>query len=89
MKLSDVKPISYVKANAAEVLDKLSTSRAPMGITQHGEIKAVMVSVEEYQRTQDTLALLKLIALGEADISSGNARPLNDFRKEVKQKLGR
>jgi prevent-host-death family protein len=87
MKLSDVKSISYVKANAAAVLDKVAASREPLGITQHGEIKAVMVGAEEYQRTQDTLAFLKLAALGEDDIAQGNVRPLGDFVQAMRAEL--
>jgi prevent-host-death family protein len=87
VKLSDVKPISYVKANAAAVLDKVAASREPLGITQHGEIKAVMVGAEEYQRTQDTLAFLKLVALGEEDIAQGNIRPVENFVQDMRNKL--
>ena len=89
MKLTNVKPISYVKAHAAEVLDKLSASREPMGITQHGEIKAVIVGVDEYQRTQDALAFLKLVALGDDDVAKGKTRPLNDYVQDVRKKLGK
>ena len=89
MKLTNVKPISYVKAHAAVVLDKLADSREPMGITQHGEIKAVIVGVDEYQRTQDALAFLKLVALGDDDVAKGKTRPLNDYVQDIRKKLGK
>ena len=87
MSLPEVKPISYVKAHAAAILEKISVSRAPLGITQHGEIKAVIVSAEEYQRTQDTLAFLKLVALGDEDIAKNRVRPVGEFAQQMRQKL--
>ena len=69
------------------MLDKVATSREPLGITQHGEIKEVMVGAEEYQRTHDTLAFLKLVALGEDDIAKGNVRPIEDFVQAIRAEL--
>ena len=60
-----IKPISYLKANAAEVLRDLAAVREPMIITQNGEAKAVIQDIHSYEETQETLALLKIIALGE------------------------
>lgn len=68
MKLSLVKPISYFKAHAAELLDGLEESQEPIAITQNGEVKAVVQDAASFERTQDTLALLRLLALGRRDI---------------------
>lgn len=70
-----VKPISYLKANAAEVLSKIAEDREPLVITQNGEAKAVLQDVVSYEQTQETLALLKLLALGRQDIEAGRVRP--------------
>lgn len=75
---TDVRPISFVKANAAEVLNDLAASRTPLAITQNGEVKAVLQDVASYDETQETLALLKLLALGAKDIEAGATRPLHD-----------
>jgi len=56
---TQIRPISYLKANAAEVLQELNDRRKPMIITQNGEAKAVIKDVESYEETQETLALLK------------------------------
>ena len=72
---SQVRPISYLKAHAAEVLLDLAERREPMVITQNGEAKAVVQDVASYEETQETLALLKLIALGNRDIEAGRTRP--------------
>lgn len=72
---SQVKPISYLKANAAEVLSKIAEDREPLVITQNGEAKAVLQDVASYEQTQETLALLKLLALGQQDIEAGRVRP--------------
>ncbi|MBN8766476.1 MAG: antitoxin, Phd family protein [Thiobacillus sp. SCN 64-317] len=83
---TQVKPISYLKANAAEVLDRLTTQREPMVITQNGEAKAVLQDVASYEETQETLALLKILALGNQDIEAGNTHPLTDVVKRLRAK---
>lgn len=72
---SQVRPISYLKANAAEVLATLAEDREPMVITQNGEARAVIQDVASFEQTQDTLALLKLLALGAQDIEQGRTKP--------------
>lgn len=83
---SQVKPISYLKANAAEVLLLLAEQRQPMIITQNGEAKAVLQDVTSYEETQETLALLKILALGNQDIEAGKTRPLADVTKRLRRK---
>ena len=75
---SHIKSISYLKANAAEVLVQLAEQGEPMVITQNGEAKAVLQDVGSYERTQETLALLKLIALGQQDIEAGRVTPADE-----------
>ena len=73
---SQVKPISYLKANAAQVLAILGENRAPLIITQNGEAKAVLQDVASYESTQETLALLKVLALGNDELAAGKVKPL-------------
>jgi prevent-host-death family protein len=73
---TQIKPISYLKANAAEVLEELATHREPLVITQNGEAKAVIQDVASYEETQETLALLKILALGNQQIAENKVRPL-------------
>jgi prevent-host-death family protein len=75
---SQVKPISYLKANAADVLSQLAEQREPMVITQNGEAKAVLQDVASFEETQETLAMLKILALGNQDVAAGNAKPVAD-----------
>jgi len=72
---SQIKPISYLKANAAEVLTRIAEQRVPLVITQNGEAKAVLQDVVSYEENQETLALLKLLALGNQEIAAGRVKP--------------
>lgn len=72
---TQIKPISYLKANAAQVLLALSKDREPMVITQNGEAKAVVQDIVSFEETQETLALLKVLALGTQDVEAGRTRP--------------
>lgn len=75
---TQVRPISYLKANAADVLIDLAATREPMLITQNGEARAVLQDVLSYEEAQDTLALLKLLAMGNQDIEDGSTEPARD-----------
>ena len=83
---SQVKPISYLKANAAEVLKRLAEQREPMVITQNGEAKAVLQDVASFEETQETLALLKILALGNQDAAAGKVKPAADVVARLRAK---
>jgi prevent-host-death family protein len=70
-----IRPISFLKANAAEVLSDLAETREPMVITQNGEAKAVIQDVASFEQLQETLALLKLLAIGNQDVDAGRTKP--------------
>ena len=81
-----IKPISYLKANAAEVVRELTAQREPLVITQNGEAKAVIQDVASFEQTQETLALLKILALGNRQIDSGRVVRAADALRRVRDK---
>ena len=83
---TQVKPISYLKANAAEVVRHLAEQRKPMIITQNGEAKAVIQDVASYEETQETLALLKILALGNRQIEEDRIASVADVVKRLRKK---
>ena len=86
---TQIKPISYLKANAADVLEELHEQRKPLIITQNGEAKAVLQDVASYEETQETLALLKILALGNKQIEQGKVKPVADVVRRLRaQKAG-
>jgi prevent-host-death family protein len=84
---TQIKPISYLKANAAEVLQELTAQRQPMVITQNGEARAVIQDVASYEETQETLALLKILALGNQQVAQGRVKPLADVLKKLRSQV--
>jgi len=79
MRYSDsVKPISYLKVHTSEIIRNVAEGHASYVITQHGEAKAVVQGVEEYENTQETLALLKILALGEQELAAGKTYSADD-----------
>ena len=86
---SRVKPISYLKANAAEVLLRLAEKREPLVITQNGEAKAVIQDVASYEETQETLALLKILALGNREIQAGRLKPVAEVVSRLRARKTR
>lgn len=84
MKLSSqVKPISYLKSHAAEIIKEISESREPMLITQNGEAKLIVMDVKTYEEYEETLALLKALALGNREIEQGKFRPAEEVFAEL------
>lgn len=87
MKLSDrIKPISYLKAHAAEVIRDLGEVHEPLVITQNGEAKAVIEDIRSFEQTQETLALLKVLALGNQEIAEGRAQPAAEVFDQLRTK---
>ncbi len=75
----DIRPISYIKANAAEILAQVNESHRPVYVTQNGEAKAVLLDTESYEKMKKALGLLKLLAQGERDIVDGKVSLQEDF----------
>ncbi|MBW7864968.1 MAG: type II toxin-antitoxin system Phd/YefM family antitoxin [Candidatus Hydrogenedentes bacterium] len=72
MKLSSqIKPISYLKAHAADIVRNMGEQGEPLVITQNGEAKVVLQNIESYERDQETMALLRILALGNRQIEEG------------------
>ncbi len=93
MKLSErIKSISYLKAHAADVIRQLREQGAPLIITQNGEASAVIQDIASYEQTQETLALLKILALGNRQIEEGQVKPASTvvqrLRKRERQNKG-
>lgn len=87
MKLSSqIKPISYLKAHAAEIVRNLGEQRQPLVITQNGEAKVVMQDIASYEQTQETMALLKILALGSRQIEEGKVKTAADVIKRLRKR---
>ena len=81
-----IKSISYLKANAAEIVRELAEQHEPLVITQNGEAKAIIQDVASYEATQETLALLKILALGNRQIEEGKMVPAADVIGRLRAK---
>jgi prevent-host-death family protein len=85
MKLSrQIKPISYLKAHAAEIVRNMGEQREALVITQNGEAKVVLQDIESYEQTQETMALLKILALGNRQIEKGLVEPAAEVIKRLR-----
>jgi prevent-host-death family protein len=84
MKLSSqIKPISYLKSHAAEIVKTITESREPLVITQNGEAKLVVMDVKSFEEQEDTMTLLKLLAMGNREIEEGKFRNAEDVFAEL------
>jgi prevent-host-death family protein len=85
--IKNIKPISYIKANAAKVLDHVCESRAPYIVTQNGEARGVILDVDTYQKMQDGLKLFKLFAQSEGEVARGRVIHQKDLFDSLESEL--
>jgi len=81
---SQIKPISYLKAHAAEIVRNLGKQGNPLVITQNGEAKVVMQDIESYEQNQETMALLKILALGTRQVEEGKVQPAGNVVQRLR-----
>jgi len=85
----DIKPISYIKTNAADMLKRVNDTHHPMIITQNGEAKAVLLDTETYQSMINSIGILKIMSQSENDIEKGEVTDqdqlFNNFDKKIKE----
>jgi prevent-host-death family protein len=86
---TQIKPISYVKAHAAELLDRITEEREPIIITQNGEARAVLVDVHSYDASQETLAMWQILAIGKKQIETGQTYPLAEVIAKIRSRGAR
>jgi prevent-host-death family protein len=89
MKLSEnVKPISYLKTHASEVIHEIGEKHSTYVITLNGEAKVVVQDIREYEKTQESLALLKMLAQSRKNLEGGKIKPartaFSDLKRNVK-----
>ncbi|MBW2206454.1 MAG: type II toxin-antitoxin system Phd/YefM family antitoxin [Deltaproteobacteria bacterium] len=89
MKLSrQIKPISYLKAHAAEIVRNIGEQKEPLIITQNGEAKVVLQDIESYEQAQENMALLKILALGNLQIEEGKVESAAHVIKRLRERRG-
>ena len=82
-----IKPISYVKAHAADIIRSMAESRTPIIITQNGEATAVLQDIASYEEIQESLALLKILAMGQKDVEEGRVKPVEQAFADIREKI--
>ena len=83
----DIKPVSYLKARAADLLKQVNETRRPVIITQNGEPKAVLQDPESYEKMRNAIGLLKILAISEEEIKAGDVVSSDAVFKKVQDKL--
>ena len=83
----DIRPVSYIKANTADVLNQITKTHRPVIITQNGEAKAVLIDTESYDSMRNALGILKLISMAEKDIRDNKITIQDDFFSSIDRRL--
>ena len=81
-----IKPISYVKTNAADMMNFVNDKKEPLIITQKCESRGVLMHVESYQEMKDAFNLLKIIQFSEMDVQAGRTKPAKEVFSNLRRK---
>ncbi|MBU0964785.1 MAG: type II toxin-antitoxin system Phd/YefM family antitoxin [Proteobacteria bacterium] len=84
---SDIKPVSFLKSHAADILKQINETHRPIVITQNGEPRGVLQDPESYDNMRKAIGLLKLISLGEEDVKQGNIKSQERVFKDIEKML--
>ena len=87
-RMPQIVPISDLRKGAAALLKKVRESRDPVVVTQRGRPAAVLLSVEEYERREQDLEILRLLAQGEKEIAAGVGHDLEEVLADADELLG-
>ncbi|MFK5882184.1 MAG: type II toxin-antitoxin system Phd/YefM family antitoxin [Sulfurospirillum sp.] len=85
--VNDIKPVTYLKSRAADVLKYINETHRPMIITQNGEAKAVIQDPKSYQDMKNALTIMKLLSFAEEDIRNGNLHTQEDVFNSIEELL--
>jgi prevent-host-death family protein len=85
----DIRPVTYLKSRAADLLDQLNKTHRPVVITQNGEARAVIQDTETYDRSKTAIGLLKLLVQGEEDVRSKRLDDQDEVFDRIARKLNR
>lgn len=85
----DIRPISYIKTHAADMLKRVNDSHNPIIITQNGEAKAVLLDTESYQSMINSLGILKILSQSEKNIENKEIYTQDQVFSELEEKLKR
>lgn len=83
----DIKPITYLKANAPELLKQINETHRPVVITQNGEPRAVLQDPQSYENMRNTIGILKLLSQGEEDIKKGKLKSQDQVFSKIESIL--
>jgi prevent-host-death family protein len=84
----DIKPISYIKTNAADMLNYINDHKNPIIVTQHGEARGVLLDVESYQNMVNALSVMKLLQVSEKAIQGGKVYDHEEVFSTLRAKIG-
>ena len=84
---TDIKPVTYLKAKAADLLKQINETHRPVIITQNGEPRAVLQDPKSYENMRNAIGILKLISQGEGDIRNGSVKSQENVFKDIESSL--
>lgn len=85
--VNDIKPVTYLKSRAADLLKQINETQRPVIITQNGEPRAVLQDPASYENMRNAIGILKLLSLGEADVRCGRTKPQEKMFNEIEDAL--
>ena len=88
MKSANIRPITDLKNRTKELVNEVAEGGQSVVITQNGKPRVVVMAADEHDRMQDTLAMLKLLAQSQQELTRNKSLySTADVRKRAKVAL--
>ena len=84
---TDIKPVTYLKSKAADLLKQINENHRPVIITQNGEPRAVLQDPKSYESMRNAIGILKLVSQGEEEIKNGKSKSQEEVFKNIENVL--
>ncbi len=84
---TDIRPVTYLKSKAADLLKQINKNHRPVIITQNGEPRAVLQDPKSYEDMRNAISILKLISQGEQEIKNGKSKSQEEVFKNIENVL--
>lgn len=82
--MPNIQSVTEFRQQANSMIKEVNETEAPLFLTHNGKAAAVVVSPGLWKRTQDSLAMLQLLALREKDAEVNGTIDFEEAMSQIK-----
>ncbi|MCD4817266.1 MAG: type II toxin-antitoxin system Phd/YefM family antitoxin [Candidatus Cloacimonetes bacterium] len=88
MNLSEsIKSLNYFKLHTAEAIQKIIENHQPLILTENGDAKVIVQNIKDYEQFQESIVMLKILALSNKNLQEGKYNQLKESFSSVRNRI--